>query len=211
MTAVAEATLAGRDVSRETWENLVAFEAAVRRWNPTVNLVSRGSLDDLWTRHIEDSAQIFEHCPPDARTWADLGSGGGFPGIVVAILAKERSPDLRVTLIESDLRKATFLRQLVREMALPADVLSERIESLPKRSADVVSARALAPLRNLLGMAETHLKPDGVGLFPKGEHHLEEIAEAKTVWDFDVEAHPSRLQPNAAILIVRKIKRAQHP
>lgn len=211
MTELRETTIAGRDVSRETWHRLTVFEMLIRRWNRTINLVSRASLEDLWVRHIEDSAQAFDHCPPHARTWVDLGSGSGLPGIVVAILALERKPDLRVTLVESDLRKATFLRQTVRELSLPTDVLSQRIESLPARRADVVSARALAPLRALLGMADTHLDAGGTAIFLKGERFAEEIADARKDWTFDLEVHPSRLQPHAAILIVRKIKRAQHP
>jgi 16S rRNA (guanine527-N7)-methyltransferase len=202
-------TLAGRGVSRETWERLVAYEALVRRWNPAINLVSRASLDSLWSRHIEDSAQVFSFCPPAAHTWVDLGSGGGFPGIVVAILAKEQKPDLELTLVESDLRKATFLRQASRELSIEFDVLGERIESLAPRHADVLSARALAPLKDLLEMVQTHRKPDGIAIFQKGEHHLQEIAAARTAWDFDVDIQPSLLDSNAAILIVRNLERAQ--
>lgn len=211
MIAVIHAAIAGTDVSRETWDRLVTFQALVRRWNPTINLVSRGSLDALWRRHIEDSAQIFEHCPAEAQTWSDLGSGGGFPGIVVAILALEKRPNLQVTLVESDLRKATFLRQVIRELALPARVISARIQDVPVLQADVLSARALAPLRELMPLVETHLKPGGVAIFPKGERYAEEIVQARNDWDIVLETHPSRLQPTAAILIVRKFSRAQHP
>ena len=211
MSVVTQATIAGQNVSRETWDRLVAFEALVRRWNPTINLVSRASLDGLWQRHIEDSAQVFDHCPPSATAWADLGSGGGFPGIVVAILAQERCPNLRVTLVESDLRKATFLRHVSRELASPATVISARIEDVPALQADVLSARALAPLADLLPLAKVHLKPGGVAIFPKGERYAEEIVQARKDWDIVLEAHPSRLQPTAAILIVRKFDRAQHP
>jgi 16S rRNA (guanine527-N7)-methyltransferase len=204
-----ERVLAGRDVSRETWERLVEFEALVRRWNPAINLVSRASLDALWGRHIEDSAQVFAFCPDSARSWVDLGSGGGFPGIVVAILAKELRPDLEVALVESDGRKATFLRQVARELALQVQVFGQRIESLPGQHADVLSARALAPLTDLLKMLETHGKPDGIAIFQKGEHHPEEIAAARTTWAFDVDVLPSLLDPRAAILIVRNLERAQ--
>jgi 16S rRNA (guanine527-N7)-methyltransferase len=204
-----ERVLAGRDVSRETWERLVEFEALVRRWTPAINLVSRASLDTLWIRHIEDSAQVFAFCPRLAKTWVDLGSGGGFPGLVVAILAKEQRPDLEVSLVESDLRKATFLRQAARELSLQVRVCGDRIESLPGQRADVLSARALAPLVDLLKMLETHGKPDGLAIFQKGEHHPEEIAAARTVWAFDVDVHPSLFDPRAAILIVRNLERAQ--
>ena len=117
MTSAAEATIPGLDVSRETLAALQQFEQLVRRWNSAINLVSKSTLSEIWPRHILDSTQIFSLCPPNAVTWADFGSGGGFPGIVVAILAAQLKPDLRVTLVESDLRKATFLRQAAQTLA----------------------------------------------------------------------------------------------
>ena len=144
MTNVADLVVAGQNVSRETFEKLEALEALVRRWNPAINLVSSASLAELWNRHIVDSAQLFALCPRTSNTWADIGSGGGFPGLVVAILAQPALPDLRVTLVESDLRKATFLRQAVQALSLGADVISERIESVPPLATGVLSARALS-------------------------------------------------------------------
>ena len=211
MNGVIDHQIAGVDVSRETWDRLLAFEAMVRHWNPAINLVSRSSLVDLWSRHIHDSAQLFQFCPSTAHSWVDVGSGGGFPGIVVSILAKERLPDLRVTLVESDLRKATFLRQVVRTLQLSADIQSQRIEVLTSLQADVLSARALAPLADLLAIAEQHLKPAGIAIFPKGERHAEEIAAARQAWDADIETHPSQSQPDAAILIIKRFERAQKP
>lgn len=208
MMAVAHETVGGLTVSRETFAALQAFEAEVKRWNPTVNLVSRSSLDSLWTRHIDDSAQIFRACPPDASKWVDLGSGGGFPGLVIAALAREHLPRLSVTLVESDQRKATFLRQTARKLGLPVEVLSKRAESLPPQMADVVSARALAPLADLLELASLHLKAEGVALFPKGARHAEEVIDARRIWDFDLDIMPSASDPDAAILIIRKIHRA---
>ncbi len=210
MIAVADHLIAGMDVSRETWDRLTGLEALVRQWNPTINLVSRSSLSDLWARHIHDSAQLFTFCPVTARTWVDVGSGGGFPGIVVAILAAEHCPDLRVTLVESDLRKATFLRQATRTLRLSAEILSQRIESLPALAADVLSARALAPLPDLITIAERHLKPGGLAMFPKGERHASEITEARRIWDIDLEVRPSQSQPDAAILIIKRFERAKH-
>lgn len=201
-------TVGGLSVSRETIAALRAFEAEVRRWTPTVNLVSRNSLETLWVRHIDDSAQIFHECPTDARRWLDFGSGGGFPGLVVAILAKELRPNLRVTLVESDQRKATFLRQTARKLDLDVEVQAKRIESLPPQEADVVSARALAPLSDLLNLTLPHLKPDGVALFPKGARYAEEVALARMSWVFDLDLRPSAVETDAALLIIRKFHRA---
>lgn len=200
--------VAGLNVSRETIAALRTLEAEVRRWTPTINLVSRNSLGALWDRHIADSAQIFRACPPDAICWVDLGSGGGFPGLVVAILAHELRPQLRVTLVESDQRKAEFLRQTARKLGLDVDVQARRIESLPPQGADVVSARALAPLEELLDLAFPHLKPGGTALFPKGARHAEEISAARKSWIFDLDLLPSNVDTDAALLIIRKIHRA---
>lgn len=208
MNALASETVGGLNVSRETVATLRAFEAEVKRWSPTVNLVSRTSLDHLWDRHIVDSAQIFHACPPDASRWVDIGSGGGFPGLVVAALARELRPGLRITLVESDQRKAAFLRQAAQKLGLSVEVLAKRAESLPPQMADVVSARALAPLTDLLGLAALHLKAGGTALFPKGARHAEEVAEAKRLWNFDLDSLQSTTDPAAALLIIRKLHRA---
>ncbi|MCU0828607.1 MAG: 16S rRNA (guanine(527)-N(7))-methyltransferase RsmG [Tabrizicola sp.] len=210
MTATEELNVAGLNVSRETLTALHSFEALVQRWTSVINLVSKQSLPYVWSRHILDSAQIFSVCPQNARSWVDLGSGGGFPGIVVAILAKEMKPDMNVTLVESDLRKATFLRQAVQALNLPANVVSQRIEAVEPLRADVLSARALASLSDLLAFAVRHLHPDGVAVFPKGAKFAEEIAEARTTWAFDVDTRPSLSEAEAAILVIRNINRAHN-
>lgn len=200
--------VAGLSVSRETFSALEEFAELVRRWNPTINLVSKSTVPDLWTRHIVDSAQLFSHAPPGAKLWLDIGSGGGFPGIVVAVLAKELQPQLKVALVESDLRKATFLREACRTLGLNAQVHSARIESLPPAQADVLSARALAPLPALLAYADLHLNTAGIALFPKGAQYDSELSEARKAYFFDVKLFPSLLEPTAAILEVRNIRRA---
>lgn len=205
MTSAAEATVPGLDVSRETLAALLQFEQLVRRWNPAINLVSKTTLPEIWSRHILDSTQIFSLCPPKALVWADFGSGGGFPGIVVAILAAQLKPELRVTLVESDLRKATFLRQAAHALSLPVSVCSARIESLDSLQADVVSARALASLPELLAHADRHLVAGGVAIFPKGARYAEELAEARKSWAFDVDVQQSQSDQDAAILVIRNI------
>lgn len=204
-----EHTIAGRVVSRETWEVLTRFAALVRRWNPAINLVSRASVPELWQRHIVDSAQLFGFCPAGARSWVDLGSGGGFPGLVIAILAGEGMPGLKVTLVESDARKATFLRQAAVALSVSADVRCARIEALEPMCADVISARALAPLSELIGHAHRHLGTEGLAIFPKGARFSEEVADARKMWSFDLELKGSLSDPDAAIVMIRKIRRAE--
>ena len=208
MRSATEFSVGSVNVSRETFEELRAYEALVRRWTPAINLVSKASVDDLWQRHIVDSAQVFAAIGTEsAQGWIDLGSGGGFPGLVVAILAKEIRPDLRVTLVESDLRKATFLRQAAQALSLSVTVHSVRIESLAPQSADILSARALAPLSDLLAHAERHLRKGGIAVFPKGARFVAELDDARKFWAFDVDAQPSLSDSGAAILVIRKLHR----
>ena len=208
--SVTEAAVGGVNVSRETIADLQAFGDLVRRWTPAINLVGKATVADLWNRHIVDSAQIFALRPPEARTWVDLGSGGGFPGLVVAVLARELTPALRVTLVEADLRKATFLRQAAQLLGLQVDVRSQRIETLPGLGADVLSARALAPLAVLIGHADRLLAKDGIAIFPKGARSAEELASARRTWDFEVDMRPSLSEGEATILVIRNIHRARH-
>ena len=193
------------DVSRETFEKLEAFGELVRKWNPRINLVSKSSLDDLWTRHILDSVQVF-NLAEGSGVWVDLGSGGGFPGIVVSILNQEER-HFDVTLVESDQRKCAFLRTAIRELTLEASVKNERIEEVKSLNADVLSARALADLTKLLGFAELHLKPEGTALFPKGQSWQREGEEARLSWMYGLEPVPSQTNPEAAILKIKDIAR----
>ena len=201
----AERFSAETGVSRETLSDLEAYADLLRRWNKTINLVSPSSLEHLWSRHFQDSAQLLELVEPVGR-WVDLGSGGGFPGLVIAVLAKELG-DLEVILVESDQRKAAFLRTVIRDLKLNARVVVSRIEDVAPLDADVLSARALAPLDTLLGFAFRHLKPSGIALFPKGEKADEEVAEALEHWKFDCEKHPSQTDENATILRIGEITR----
>jgi 16S rRNA (guanine527-N7)-methyltransferase len=185
---------------------LEVFATLLRKWNPAINLVSRNSLNDLWGRHIADSIQVYRSVAPHGH-WMDLGSGGGFPGLIVAILAADECPDLVVTLVESDQRKATFLRRAARETGASCRVLTDRIETLTPQKADILSARALADLGTLLGFALRHLKPDGTALFPKGVTWQKELAAAQSEWIFRSEAIMSGTEPDAVILKVEGISR----
>lgn len=195
-------------VSRETLDRLDTYAQALTKWNPRINLVAPSTLGDLWTRHFLDSAGVYVLCPPNAKTWVDLGSGGGFPGAVVAILAAETCPDLHVTCIESDQRKAAFLRTVSRETGVPFTVLASRIEAAPPQQADVVSARALAPLPQLLALAAPHLAPHGICLLQKGARHADEARQALEHWRFTLETCPSGTDPDSAILKIGELRRA---
>ena len=195
------------DVSRETFERLEAYVALLTKWNTAINLVSPSTISQIWSRHILDSAQIYGLAPENPNIWCDLGSGGGLPALVVSIMAKDIRPGLSMTCIESDLRKATFLRTVARELDLKLTVRSERIEKAEPQSADILSARALAPLNALCGFAKRHLKPGGVAIFPKGENYRQEVHEALENWSFQLDTYPSKTHPNAVILKIGEISR----
>ncbi len=204
---MSDAEIAGLNVSRETDERFNRYRALLEKWNPRINLVSRSTLVDVWTRHFVDSAQLMGLCPAGVRHWADLGSGGGFPGLVVAVLAAELAPQMRVTLVESDQRKATFLWTVARDLKIAPEIITGRIEEIPNLEADLISARALAPLDQLLGLAFRHLLPGGVALLPKGIGHAREISDALALWRFDVQKYPSRTDPGAVILKIEGLSR----
>jgi 16S rRNA (guanine527-N7)-methyltransferase len=197
--------LPGLDVSPATLQRLEAFEALARRWTDKINLVAPSTVPDLWTRHIADSAQLWPFAPEGARTWADLGSGGGFPGLVIAILAAEVGT-LHVTLIESDQRKCAFLRTAARELGVKATVIDQRVEAAPPQEASVVSARALAPLPALLPLVARHLAPGGTALLPKGRDFASELDAARAQgWTFAAEAFPSATDHSARLLRLKDL------
>ena len=194
------------DVSRETTEKLKALVALVEKWTIKINLISKASISEIWERHIVDSMQLF-HLGKGGKHWVDLGSGGGFPGLVIAILADELDPEMSITLLESDQRKCAFLRAAIRELELPATVICQRIEAAEPLNADVLSARALADLTSLLEFAVLHLAPGGVAIFPKGKSWQIEDAAAHSRWSYRLEAIKSRTNPEAAILKIKDIVR----
>ena len=199
--------LTSLSVSRETTAQLNEFVALVKKWNPVINLIAKGSISNIWSRHIEDSAQIIALAKL-SDCWIDIGSGGGFPGIVVAICLKEISPSTCVILVESDLRKATFLRQAAATLELNCEIHSFRVESLTLARAATVSARALAALPKLLEYAETLVETDGVCLFMKGQSHQDELVAAQKSWSFEHDIVPSQTDIHAAVLKIRNIRRA---
>lgn len=194
------------NVSRETFERLKTFEATILKWNPRINLISRNSVRDLWTRHIIDSLQVFRSIDPKPN-WVDIGSGGGFPGVIVAIAAHEEAPETHVTMVESDQRKSAFLRSAARECGISCTVIAKRIEKVTPMAADILSARALADLSDLFEFSERHLSPTGTAIFPKGETWKKEVEAARQRWNFDLNALTSFTNTDAAILKIRSITR----
>lgn len=186
-------------VSRETSDRLDAYQDLIRKWNPRINLVAPSTLDDLKKRHIDDCLQLAAQVSTVSGSWVDLGSGGGLPGIVLAIALADQ--DLSITLIESDQRKSAFLRTAIRELDLNnAQILTARIEQAAPQNADYLSARALAPLPRLMPYLARHLGANGQAWLMKGQRWQGEVDEARQAWGFDVESYESVTKPGAAIL-----------
>jgi 16S rRNA (guanine527-N7)-methyltransferase len=204
---VTRATILRRfNVSRETCERLDAYVALLARWNARINLVSSATIQNVWTRHIADSIQLFDLAPPSVSSWIDLGAGAGLPGLPVAALAAEKAPDLHITLIESDARKATFLATAAREMRVDVTIKPHRIETLAPRPYDVVSARALAPLPRLCALAYRFSALGTVFLFPKGARLDSELTAATTSWHIKAERIASRTDPEATVLKILELE-----
>lgn len=211
---------AATKVSRETLQRLNLYESLLRLWQPRINLVANATLDELWGRHFFDSAQLVPLIPSSARRLVDLGSGAGFPGLVLAILlCADRAGGaetvgttrIHVTLVESDVRKGAFLREVARQTGTAVEILSTRIEK-PETQAklgqvDVVTARALAPLDKLLALAAPMFGSETIGLFLKGQGAQAEVEAARKIWSFDASLVPSATAADASIVVVRRLGR----
>jgi 16S rRNA (guanine527-N7)-methyltransferase len=190
-------------VSRETLDRLTLYVDLLERWNARINLVGRDTMGDVWRRHILDSAQLFRLVPPRARVLVDLGSGAGLPGLILAILGVPE-----VHLVETDQRKAAFLREALRITGTAAQLHVRRIEALTPFPADIVTARALAPLADLLDFAEPFIGPSTVCLFLKGKAADDELTRAGQAWKMRVERVPSASDPSGTILRLENLARA---
>lgn len=188
------------------WSRLEHYQALLKKWTRKINLVSPETVAEAEMRHFRDSAQLFQHVRNAPARWVDLGSGGGFPGLVIAILAAGDSWETKFTLIESDQRKAAFLRTVSRETSVPVEVVSKRIEEVPPCVAEVVSARALAPLPRLVPWIRRHLHPEGKAFLPKGRNYQQELLEVWDSFEFSLVVHPSETNPEAVILEIGDIR-----
>jgi 16S rRNA (guanine527-N7)-methyltransferase len=201
--------VAGEGVSRETLDRLIAFEPVFVKWAQRINLSAASTLNDLWRRHILDSAQLTP-LAPQASHWLDLGSGGGFPGLVMAFLLKDR-PGAHIELVESSRKKAGFLQAMIGEFELPAKVHAARIEAAKDRfpGTEIVTARALAPLPLLLDLASPWLSNGAIGLFHKGRDYRSELRQSADLWVFDLVEHPSKIDPLGVILEISDLRPRQ--
>jgi 16S rRNA (guanine527-N7)-methyltransferase len=188
-------------VSRETLARLKAYADLLGDWNARHNLVAKSTLPDLWHRHMWDSAQLAPLIPEPARTLADLGSGAGFPGLVLAAMRS----DLAVTLHEATTKKCAFLQAAADRMGIIVTIANARIEDRPPQPFDVVTARALAPLPQLLEYAHSFVRPNSVCLFLKGQNVAAELTEATKYWNMKASQIPSQTDPSGAIVTVREL------
>ncbi len=196
------------DVSRETSERLDIFARLLAAWTKKINLIAPSTVDQIHDRHIADSLQIYPLAPPGWKKWVDLGSGGGLPGVIVAICAMDAREEREIVLVESDARKCAFLRTAIRETGARATVIQARIGDLAPAEADVLSARALAPLERLLSFSDRHLSEGGIGLFHKGRQVDAEIEQALDGWTFACEKVPSKTDADGVVLRIGGVKRA---
>jgi 16S rRNA (guanine527-N7)-methyltransferase len=197
-------TLARLGLSEGRLADAVRFRVLLELANARMNLVGSSTIGEFWRRHFLDSAQLLD-LAPSARRWADLGSGAGFPGVVLAILLKDE-PGTIVHLVDSMAKRCTFLGEVAQELGLPVVIHHARAEAL-RLEADVVTARACAPLERLLGFAAPSLKRSAIGLFLKGEGAESELAEARKSWRFKVKIHSSVSDPRGRILEITELMR----
>jgi 16S rRNA (guanine527-N7)-methyltransferase len=197
---------AALDVPHETIEALEAFVALLREENGRQNLVSRGSLEQVWSRHILDSTQLVPLAPVTARSWLDLGTGAGFPGLIAAALHPAH-----FTLVESRRLRVDFLRRAAETLGLEGriEIACARAETLPDRKFDVISARAFAPLETLLGLAERFSTSGTVWILPKGRNAKSELDAARASWQGDFRLEPSRTDADARIIVAREVRRVK--
>jgi len=192
------------DASHAVFSALKSYEARIEKWQPRINLVANSTLSEIWSRHILDSAQLWplaKEVQKGGINWVDFGSGGGFPGLVISIFMKEEGRG-HITLVESNSKKAAFLRQVAAELRLPVTILNKRIETCHSliEAADIVTARALAPLPQLLTWIAPYFTPHSTALLQKGRDNAQEVAQARESWDFNVRQHSSLIDPQSVIL-----------
>ncbi|WP_439272966.1 16S rRNA (guanine(527)-N(7))-methyltransferase RsmG [Pseudochrobactrum sp. HB0163] len=193
-------------VSRETAEDLIGFEILFKKWSKAINLASPNTLETLWERHILDSVQVF-NLAPQVKKWLDLGSGGGFPGMVLGIMLKQTGGT--ISLVESNSKKSAFLRNALAQFKVPGQVVNARIENCYEQIAvpDIITARALASLARLFELTEPWMAKGARALFQKGRDYQREIDESLTSWKFDLIKHESAIEAGSVILEISNLQR----
>ena len=196
------------NVSRETFKNLNRFVDILTAWNTKMNLVSRNSMADIWTRHVADSFELYQYLNAGAKRVYDIGSGAGFPAIVLAIAANEQMPDLSFTLIESITKKTVYLNDVKNKLGLKnVQIINDRSENLKLPPADFVTARAVAGLNKLFLYALPFASKNTVLILPKGETFLNEVREAENFWNFDLEVKKNSVHETGVVLLVSHLRR----
>ena len=193
------------NVSRETLDLFCEYEALLSKWNKKINLVSKHSLFDIWERHFLDSGQLINHVEASGKRWVDVGSGAGFPGLVVALLLRDRKIDCNIILVEKNLKKVFFLKEVVRKLDLNVEVLNKNIRTIEPLNADILSARAFSELNELIEIAYHHRKEGGVCLFLKGENYRRELDKTLNYWFFHYDVVDSYSNSSGNIIRVKNI------
>ena len=197
-----------KNVSRETIERLKRYNELLIMWQEKMNLVSKASLSDAWVRHFLDSAQLYKFInDKKAKKVCDFGSGAGFPALVLAVIAKEKAPDISFSLIESIHKKANFLSAVADELGLNVKIINDRIERISEEKADIITARALSSLNNLMQYSEKFLQQNTTCLFLKGKTYKEEVDQALKNWEFDCKIHKNAVSEEGVILEIKNIRR----
>ena len=193
------------NVSRETLNGFYEYESLLSKWNKKINLVSKNTLLDIWERHFLDSGQIIKHVEASGKRWVDVGSGAGFPGLVVALLLRDRKIDCDLVLVEKNPKKGFFLKEVIRKLNLSVEVVNDNIGTLEPLNADILTARAFSELNNLIEVAFRHRKKEGICLFLKGENYRIELDKTLNYWFFDYDIIDSLSSSSGKIIRVKKI------
>ena len=193
------------NVSRETLNSFCEYESLLSKWNKKINLVSKATLVDIWDRHFLDSGQIINHVDPSGKSWVDVGAGAGFPGLVVALLLRDRKIDCEITLVEKNTKKVFFLNEVIRTLNLNVKVVNNSIDCIEPLNTDILTARAFSELRDLIQIAHRHRKAQGICLFLKGENYKFELDKTLNYWFFDYDVVDSLSNPSGKIIRVKKI------
>ena len=193
------------NVSRETLSSFYEYKTLLYKWNEKINLVSKNTLVDIWERHFLDSGQVIKHVDASGKRWVDVGSGAGFPGLVVALLLRDRKIDCDLVLVEKNPKKGFFLKEVIRKLNLSVEVVNDNIDILEPLNADILTARAFSELNNLIEIAFRHRKKEGICLFLKGENYRIELDKTLNYWFFDYDIVDSLSSSSGKIIRVKKI------
>ena len=193
------------NVSRETLNGFYEYRTLLSKWNEKINLVSKNTLVDIWERHFLDSGQIIKHVEASGKKWVDVGSGAGFPGLVVALLLRDRKIDCDLILVEKNPKKGFFLNEVIRKLNLSVNVVNKNIDALKPLKADILTARAFSQLNKLIEIAFQHRKKEGICLFLKGENYRLELDKTLNHWFFDYDVVDSLSSSSGKIIRVKKI------